>query len=159
QVGSWTKLTNGLPTSGFSKITLAIGPPLAPSTSSTLYAAFSATDRSLLDIFRSTDNGASWSQLVSPQDLCQCDYDMALAVDPSDANIIYYGTSENSANTAGTFFRSRDGGQSWADLSTGTGMGGLHADHHAIVISHTNRNLLFAGNDGGIWRTDNATSN
>ncbi|MEO6725984.1 MAG: hypothetical protein ABIP14_11880, partial [Blastocatellia bacterium] len=89
----------------------------------------------------------------------QADYNIALAIDPTDGNIVYYGTSANSTNTSGTVFRSKNGGQSWSDLSLGDGTDGLHADTHAIVVSPANRNVLFTGSDGGIWRTNNATDN
>jgi photosystem II stability/assembly factor-like uncharacterized protein len=76
-----------------------------------------------------------------------------------DANVVYYGTLANTVNTGGTLWRSRDGGQTWADLSLGNGTtGGLHADTHWIAISPANRNVLFTANDGGVWRTDNATA-
>src|SRR5205823_5297122 len=42
------------------------------------------------------------------------------------------------------------------DLSVGNGTGGLHEDDHVIVVSRANRNIVFTGSDGGIWRSDNA---
>jgi hypothetical protein len=35
--------------------------------------------------------------------------------------------------------------------------GGLHADTHWIAVSSSRRDTLFTANDGGVWRTDNAT--
>ncbi len=50
-----------------------------------------------------------------------------------------------------------NGGLNWTDISRGDGIsGGLHADTHHIMVSPTNRAMIFTGNDGGIWRTDNA---
>lgn len=164
--GTWTKLGGGLPDPGttsnpvFTRIEIAAGPPLASAAESTFYAAFAdSKDATLLGIWRSTDGGETWTKLVTPQTRGQASYNLALAVDPLDANIVYYGTSANSSNNGGTVFRSQDGGQTWRDLSTGDGTGGLHADTHAIVISSTDRNILFTGNDGGIWRTNNALDN
>jgi uncharacterized protein (TIGR03437 family) len=158
--GSWERLAGGLPDAGFTRIELAVGPPLAPSTNLTLYAAFAATDENLLGIYKSTNEGANWTKVTTPQLPGQASYNLALAVDPADANIIYYGTSTNNVNNGGTLWRSRDGGQSWTDLSSGNGStGGLHADTHWIAISPSNRNILFTANDGGVWRTDNATGN
>lgn len=155
---TWQALTTGLPTSGFTRIALAAGPPLSPSVNSTFYAAFAATNDNLLGIFRSTDGGTSWSQVINPQDRGQASYNLALAVDPTDATIIYYGTSANSNNNGGTVFRSKDGGQTWADLSQGSGTGGLHADTHALAISPNNRDTIFTGDDGGIFRSNNGTA-
>lgn len=160
--GTWEKLAGGLPegnatTSTFRRIKLAAGPPIAPSANATIYAAYAGSDDNLLGIFRSTDGGTNWTRLTSPQTAGQANYNLALAVDPVDANIVYYGTQANNANNGGTVFRSLNGGQNWTDLSRGDGSDGLHADTHVIAVSPANRNILFTGNDGGVWRTGNAT--
>jgi len=158
--GTWEKLAGGLPDSGFARIKLAVGPPRAPSADSTLYAAFAANNDDLLGVWNSTDNGSTWTKVTTPQTLGQANYNLALAVDPVDANIVYYGTAANAINSGGAFWRSRDGGRTWTDLSAGNGAsGGLHADTHWIAASQANRNVLFTANDGGVWRTDNATEN
>jgi uncharacterized protein (TIGR03437 family) len=157
--GAWEKLAGGLPGAGFDRIKLAAGPPLAPSNNATLYAAFAGADGNLLGIYKSTDQGTTWTKVTTPQAFGQAFYNLALAVDPVDANIVYYGTATNTVNTGGTFWRSRDGGQTWTDLSRGNGAsGGLHADTHWIAVNPANRNILFTTNDGGVWRTDNATA-
>jgi uncharacterized protein (TIGR03437 family) len=159
--GTWEKLTAGLPDADLDRIKLAVGPPLAPSTSATLYAAISrASNTRLLGVFKSTDGGTTWAQTTTPSPTTGGTfYSLALAVDPVDANVVYYGTLVNATNTGGTFWRSRDGGQTWADLSAGNGAsGGLHADTHWIAVSPTNRNILFTANDGGVWRTESATA-
>ncbi|MGH9841149.1 MAG: hypothetical protein ACREEM_20540 [Blastocatellia bacterium] len=159
--GAWEKLTAGLPASDLDRIELAAGPPLAPAPNSTLYAAISrGSDSRLLGIFKSTDGGGTWTQTTTPSpNTGGTFYALALAVDPADANIVYYGTLTNAINTGGTLWRSRDGGQTWADLSAGNGVtGGLHVDTHWIAVSPANRNILFTANDGGVWRTENATA-
>jgi uncharacterized protein (TIGR03437 family) len=160
EAGSWEKLAGGLPDTGFARIKLAMGPPLAPATDATLYAALAASaNNNLLGIYKSTDAGTTWTRVTTPQAPGQANYNLALEVDPTDANIVYYGTATNSVNNGGTLWRSRDGGQSWNDLSAGNGStGGLHADTHWIAVSRANRDILFTANDGGIWRTDNATA-
>ncbi|MEP7270115.1 MAG: hypothetical protein ABI882_01355 [Acidobacteriota bacterium] len=159
--GTWQKLTNGLPDSDpnnptFRRVLLAVGPPLSPSTATTLYAAFGAANEDLLGIWRSTNNGTSWNRLTTPQDSGQANYNLALAVDPVDANVAYYGTSANNGNNGGTVWRTTNGGQVWTDLSRGSGTGGLHADTHSIVVSPLNRNIVLTANDGGVWRTTGA---
>ena len=149
--GSWEKLTNGLPTS-VGRITLAVGPPLAPATNSTVYAAIAdSAGSTLLGIYRSTDGGTNWTKTTSSPSASATFYNLSLAVDPVDANIIYFGEVSLS--------RSTDGGTTWVNQMSGNGNGngGLHVDQHAIAISPVNHNILFKGNDGGIWRTDNAT--
>ncbi|HWQ32313.1 MAG TPA: hypothetical protein VNQ79_05475 [Blastocatellia bacterium] len=164
--GTWERLAGGLPdptdntsNSPFRRIALAAGPPVAPSTNATIYAAYAGRDDNLLGIFRSTDGGTTWTKVNSPQTQGQANYNLALATDPGDSSVVYYGTQVNNVNTGGTLWRSRDGGQTWTDLSAGNGAsGGLHADTHWIAVSPANRNVLFTANDGGVWRTDNATA-
>lgn len=155
---SWARAATGLPTT-FKRITLAVGPALAPSTNATVYAAIGNAARNLIGIFKSTDNGETWAATTRPQLGGQSEYNLALKVDPTNANVVYYGTSANPANSGGTFWRSLNGGQAWTDLSQGDGQtGGLHADTHAIAVSAANSNIVFTGNDGGVWRTSNATA-
>lgn len=169
--GTWQRLAGGLPdlgpdpasltqsTSPYRRVALALGPPIAPSTATTIYAAFANGSDNLLGIYRSVDNGDSWTATTIPQQQGQANYNLDIAVDPSDGNVIYYGTSANSSNNGGTFWRSRDGGQTWQDISIAqSGGGGLHADTHRIAIGQVPPYTLFTGNDGGLWRTDNAKS-
>ena len=164
--GTWTRLTGGLPepastpaNSSFVRIILASGPPIAPSTTTTLYAAYAGRDDNLFGIWRSTDGGDNWVRVTTPQLPGQANYNLDLTVDPADGRIVYYGTAANEPYNGGTLLRSRDAGGTWADLSLGDGQsGGLHPDTHQIVVAPANRNILFTGNDGGVWRTNNATS-
>jgi uncharacterized protein (TIGR03437 family) len=159
--GTWQLVTNGLPEGAsnpnsppFFRMIISVGPPIAPSTSNTYYVVAGDPSDSLLGVWRSTDGGSSWTQMTRPQAAGQANYNLALAVDSVDANIIYYGTS------SAPFWRSRDGGQTWANQSAGDGLsGGVHADTHVIVASKGNRNIVFEGNDGGLWRTDDGTAN
>ncbi len=153
--GTWVKLTTGLPAAGFSRIKLAAGPPLPPATDLTLYGAFSnLATGNLRGVFKSTDGGATWAQVATPAFVFGgADYALALAVDPVDANVVYFGSFANNA----ALLRSANGGASWLNISFGnTTTGGLHVDTHDIVVSRANRNILFTANDGGVWRTDNA---
>jgi uncharacterized protein (TIGR03437 family) len=161
---TWTQLSGGLPSSDpnsptFNRIELAAGPPISGSSDSTLYVALAAPNDDLLSMWRSVDGGTNWTQVTSPQTQGQANYNLELTVDPTNANVVYYGTQANSTNSAGTVFRSLNGGQSWTDLSRGDGSEGLHADTHAIAVSAANPNIVFTGSDGGVWRTNNATSN
>lgn len=172
---SWKYLNRGLPArtdnkgnDNYERIVLTIGPPLGTSSASTVYAAFAGVDDNLLGIFRSTDQGENWTAVTRPQAPGQANYNLALVADPTNGNILYYGTQANEEYDGGTVYRSLDAGRSWDDLSvdvvTSGGTGtlapiGLHPDTHCFAVSPANSNILFTGNDGGIWRSDNAKSN
>lgn len=164
--GTWQRLTGGLPEPGssaatteFRRINLGVGPGSGVSAGITLYAAYATTGSDLMGIWRSTNDGASWTKVLTPQTPGQANYNLDITVDPTDGRTVYYGTSTNRTNRGGTIYRTRDGGDSWEDISLGDGVsGGLHPDTHQIVIAPTNRNILFTGNDGGVWRTNNATA-
>ena len=83
-------------------------------------------------------------------------YDNVIAIDPLDANRVWVGGID--------LFRSDDGGLNWGIASYWWPEKNVpqyaHADQHAIVF-HPNYNgttnkQMFVGNDGGIFRTDDA---
>ncbi len=76
-------------------------------------------------------------------------YDLDIAVNPNNANIVYVGGVN--------VFRSINGGVSWTINSHwygGCGVPAVHADCHVLEYSPLNGNL-YAGNDGGIYYTSN----
>ncbi len=90
-------------------------------------------------------------------------YDNVIAVDPTDSNRVWVGGVD--------LFRSDDGGQNWGEASYWLNNGSAaplapsyaHADQHFIAF-HPNYNgttnqTMFIGNDGGVFRTDNARAN
>lgn len=103
-------------------------------------------------LHRSADGGASWSgQLAGGQGFCggQCFYNITVAVDPNDANLVYLGG--NARGTAsGTqcsdaMKKSIDGGTTFQRDDSG-----LHADSHALFFDTSG--LVYTGNDGGVWK-------
>ncbi|MCG3162642.1 MAG: hypothetical protein JMDDDDMK_03935 [Acidobacteria bacterium] len=83
-------------------------------------------------------------------------YNNVIAVDPKDENIVWVGGVD--------LFRSEDGGMNWGMASfwhlPQTNSHYVHADHHAIAFhpyfdGAVNR-TMYVGNDGGIYRTDDA---
>ncbi|MFS8085983.1 MAG: WD40/YVTN/BNR-like repeat-containing protein, partial [Acidobacteriota bacterium] len=98
-------------------------------------------------IHKSTDGGATWSgQLTGGGGFCsgQCFYDMPIAVDPTNVNVVYIG-GQTSSTCGGVVRKSIDGGASFANDSSG-----LHADSHAFFFDTTS--TIYTGNDGGIWK-------
>ncbi len=162
--GTWEKLTNGIANTDATSRTIlrssiAAGPAIAPATASTLYASFERTsDSTIFGFYQSKDGGDSWTQVATPPTetpgVAQAGYNMFIAVDPTDGNTAYYGGQYNYNRNAFCLVRSINGGTSWTDMNSNS----LHPDSHAIAIAPGNRNILFTGNDGGVWRTDAATA-
>ena len=105
----------------------------------------------------STDGGATWSgKLTGGGGFCggQCFYNVAIAVVPgsSTANdTIHVGGNVNSASCERLHAISVDGGSTFTNFDAG-----LHADTHAITIAPSNHNIVWHGNDGGIFKSTDA---
>jgi hypothetical protein len=163
---TFTKLGGGLPTVNVGRIELAI----AASSPTTLYASIANSSNvsgSLLGLFKTTNGGTTWTQLQSGSgpgafDYCggQCFYSHAIAVSPVNANLVIAGgTAGFGAGVAPfqTVFRSTDGGVTFTDIHIGSSGVRVHADQHAFKFSGDG-SVLYDGNDGGVWRTDNPTA-
>ncbi len=153
----------------------------APSDSSIVYLCMANRIGKLVDVFRSSDGGVTWEPRVDMNSLTgpwllsnlilatgcleggtyhQGWYDNIIAVDPIDPDIVWVGGID--------MFRSDDGGRNFGiaaywifyqDLMDPPPYQ-LHPDHHEIVFHPdydgiTNQEM-FVGNDGGIFRTQNA---
>jgi len=145
---NFTKLTNGLPASGFGRIVMA----LAPSNPNVLYAAFVDGSNGLLGFYKTTNGGTLWTVKPSTPNFPfpQGWYDCFVGVDPNDENTVYGGGVFPSYAPAGVI-KSTDGGDSWDDITVGFGGTQLHPDQHAITFGPDGR--LWIGNDGGVWNS------
>lgn len=151
---SWVKQTNGFPTTGILRVELAT----APSNDSVAYAvACNSSDNSISDIYKTVDKGNTWEALnyidTGYQSFAhkQAWYDLILAVDPNDANTV--------AGGGWHFFRTRDGGIKWQQISHGNPDSlvyqYVHVDEHAIVFR--NSDTVYFGCDGGVWKCNDFT--
>lgn len=113
----------------------------------TIYAASALGTGS---IYRSDDGGLTWTLKVD-NNFCnpQCFYDIAIDVDPTNANRVYLGGSPALA-----FGISTNGGTSFTKSEHG-----LHADSHVIAVAPSNPQVIYFGSDGGIYRSNNAGAN
>ncbi len=75
-------------------------------------------------------------------------YDLCIHVDPLNAQIVHVGGVN--------LWRSDNGGRTWKITGhwTGSGAQAIHADQHTFYYNPANRRL-YAGNDGGIYYTNN----
>lgn len=104
---------------------------------------------------RSTDAGLTWSgPLPGSTGFCggQCFYDMAIAVTPDNQTIHLGGAARGGSGQCliEVMKRSTNGGASFARNDNT-----LHADEHALAIAPSNPNVVYTGNDGGVWRSTN----
>ncbi len=104
---------------------------------------------------KSTDGGLTWSgKLTGGGGFCggQCFYDLPVAISPTNSSIVLIGGAGN-GTCSRVYARSIDGGATF----TGAGVGdiGLHADAHAIAFAPSDPNIVYEGNDGGIYKSTN----
>lgn len=148
----WEQLSNGdngLPSTGYNRVELAT----APTDSNVVYAALQASNTSVLGVYRSDDEGATWTETAYPTHPQFTDpsngqswYDLVIEVAPNDAETVYLGTID--------FQRSSDGGDTWELISSGYGVAGvpsMHPDQHNIVFRPGFPNEVVFTNDGGIY--------
>ncbi|HEX8456864.1 MAG TPA: lamin tail domain-containing protein [Pyrinomonadaceae bacterium] len=100
---------------------------------------------------KSVDNGLTWVKQTGGGGFCggQCFYDISIAADKVDPNIVHLGGSAQGTCTR-VQARSTNGGANFVRNDTG-----LHADTHITVVSPSNTNIVYTGSDGGIWRSTN----
>lgn len=117
--------------------------------------------------YRSDDGGSTWTATVRNTDVHRgntmllsgyfsCSglqlgigqgwYDITVAIDPVDSNIVWVGGVN--------LFRSNDGGSNWGKADN------IHPDHHLLVFhpqfDGSANQTLFNTQDGGIYRSNNA---
>lgn len=160
--GSWTKLntgTNGFPTTGIQRIELAC----ARSNAQVVYAMAQGGGNGIGGIYRTADGGVNWTACTLPVDADggigadltrgQAWYDLTIAVDPNDANVIFVGGVD--------LFKSTNGGNTWQQIAHwygGFGFQEVHADQHWIYFHPNSSNTVYFGNDGGIYMTANGSA-
>ena len=152
--GSFESRMVGFPTAVY-RIELAT----APSNDDVVYAvptsSISADKHLIVGFYRSDDKGLTWEETENPggeRKLAKNQgwYDLIIEVDPNNEDIVVAG---------GLYiWRTQDGGDSWKKLTSGKRSNDdyVHVDQHEIVFH--NSDTVYFGNDGGIWRSDNFTS-
>ena len=143
--GSTWSTTNPLAPVGNTDVTAVAVDPLQPGT---VYAGKYGSDVLITraGVEKSTDRGASWTQVSSgPQRI------RALAVDPNVPDTLYVGTSDvgfnvDFADTRDGVFKSSDAGSSWS---------GLLQDQEvlSVAVDPTTSMTLYAGTAGGVMQS------
>lgn len=141
---TWNLLDNGLPVNSAaanSRIAMAPGDPAI------LYALVGASNGANLQLYRSGDAGASWTEVNDDTCEGQCSYNLTLDVNPVDPDQLLVGTIRPALST--------DGGSTLTLLTAGWGgQQSVHQDTHIVRYSRNDGNRFWIGSDGGLWRSD-----
>lgn len=101
------------------------------------------------NLWRSDDAGDSFTATTDPSSLVTFYgyYDGVLAVSPTDPDVVI---------CAGmNIGRSDDGGQTWYQIGNMSWNDYIHVDNHSMDFAPGNGNIIFSGNDGGLFRSTN----
>lgn len=145
---NWTILSNGLPTGDQSRIGLVIS-DVAPNT---LYASYTGTSLDIVDIYKTTDAGATWAPLnVHAGGL------------PTNAQggfgwyfgEVYLNPYDNTQLMVPgvDMYKSEDEGLTWAQNVPNWWDYTVHADKHAVVYLSATSYII--ATDGGLYKTIN----
>jgi photosystem II stability/assembly factor-like uncharacterized protein len=83
-------------------------------------------------------------------DVKQAFYDWHVSVPPIGDNVVYLGAIELVRGVRGA------GGWAWSDISSRRGGTSIHPDQHAMAFDPVDPRVIYAGNDGGIFRSADA---
>jgi hypothetical protein len=112
-------------------------------------------------ILKSINGATTWSSKPEPVDAdinipatdfsrLQAWYDLAIATDPTDKDVVYIGGIN--------IFKSTNGASNWQQISHwygGYANQYVHADQHMMLFNPTNPHIMYFANDGGVYRTTN----
>ncbi len=135
---TWNKIHNGFPEGDLGRLAIAV----APSNSNILYTVIEAEKDEQKGLYRSDDAGESWKQLNNDFGITvRPFYFSRIVIDPKNPEVVVKGGLSGSI--------SRDGGKTFKDL------GNMHSDIHDITFDIHNSDRMYAGTDGGVYRSLN----
>lgn len=133
---TWKKLSKDLPKGSLGRIGIA----MAASDSNIIYAVIETGEKSTNGLWKSKDAGESWEHLNSDFGLTVRPFYFArIVVDPKNPDVVVKGGLTGSI--------SRDGGKTFKNL------GNMHSDIHDIAFGINNSDIIYAGTDGGVYRS------
>jgi len=135
----WSEISDanskGLPEKPWGRIAVAV----APSKPQVVYANIESKKSAL---YRSDDGGKTWTRLDASRFMIWRPFYFGnLIVDPKDENKIF--------KPDAVLLLSVNGGRSFSIVSNAA-----HGDFHDVWIDPTDTNLVYAGDDGGLWRSE-----
>jgi photosystem II stability/assembly factor-like uncharacterized protein len=140
----WSEINDsnakGLPAKPWGRVAIA----LAPAKPNVVYANIEAEKGR--GLYRSDDSGATWAKLDSSNFMVWRPFYFGnLIVDPKDENKIFKPDL--------ILLYSTDGGKTFNVVS-----GGAHGDFHDVWIDPQDPSIVIAGDDGGLWRSEDGGS-
>ncbi len=130
----------------------------SPSNPQVVYVSFFDLNTNGVSVMVKTTNGGNnWDSIAVAGPAfsgsnnyagSQAWYDNIMSVDPDNANNVVIGGLD--------IWKTTDGGASWKQKTNWyqqTGYQYVHADQHALAFAPSNSNILYNGNDGGIYRS------
>jgi hypothetical protein len=155
----WAAVGTGFPTANVDRIALAV-PPNNPDV---LYAFVAKPNGTKLGVFRLDGVGGAWKSVANVPDVLpldkyghsQGDYDLAIAVDPGDVNLIFLAGSydKNADPGGGSIWRCRvqPSGNAFRIVNPASIGTHAHADVHVIIHTPGDPTELWCGCDGGVY--------
>lgn len=151
---TWTQTTAGIPLGARGVIAVT------PANPELVYFLLAKSDNGFRGLYRSTNGGTSFTERSNAPNIMdwscngsgsggQAWYDLAVAADPVNPDIVFAGGVN--------VWKSTNGGTSWqinGHWYGGCGVPAVHADQHFFGYNPLN-NRLYIGNDGGIYWTEN----
>ena len=99
-------------------------------------------------VWKTINGGTTWSPLTDALSTTNMG---AVALDPTNPNIVYAGTGEYWTDSQGDgVFRSTDGGGSWTRIATAAQVGNQIT---AIEVDHTNTQIIHVAGSNGCYRS------
>ncbi len=154
---NFSQITSGLPSSSsISRFAIAT----TTANSSYVYIlASNNSDYGFYGFYKSTDNGTTFTAKATTPNLLGWEsdgsdaggqgwYDLSIVASPTSANEVYIGGVN--------IWKTTDGGSNWTVNSHWYGQNGnpyVHADIHCLKFNNTD---LYAGCDGGLFKTANS---
>ncbi|MBK9285977.1 MAG: T9SS type A sorting domain-containing protein [Sphingobacteriaceae bacterium] len=151
---SFTQITNGIPTTGISRMAIAV----TPANPQVVYVLASlSSNNGFQGLYRSVDGGVTFTQMSNSPNLLgwsntggdtggQGWYDLCIAASPTNSNEIVTGGVNVWRSTTG----GATGGWSLYGHWTGSGAPFTHADHHDLEYDIVGN--LYNANDGTVYR-------
>ncbi len=104
-------------------------------------------------VWKTVDGGVQWNVLSDNLTAVTCG---AVAVDPGNPNIVYFGTGELNFSLDSYYgdgiFKTTDGGTSWTKIATTT----VGRYFSQIAINPLNNNTIYISGSSGIYKSTNA---